>query len=139
MAWYPDKFLRYDRAKTQALEKVACGAPIARERGETHKVGPATVRARYANPQDSGERIFRFPYGGKAHRADYQLWVCGESGIWYLLRSSILDPLYFDPNAYPHNKPYLRALAVDVRTNRADYATGKTISILSYRQARLLR
>ena len=110
--------------KRRVLAQLLPGAAVSRHHRETFRVGPYLVHTRF-KAKASNATNFPFNYGSEAFDADFELWVCGDTGVWYLLPSGVLKPMHAHPDAYPdRSRPNLRVLSVDIASDRAAYARG---------------
>lgn len=93
------------------------------------------VHARFCRTNERSPSLFKFNINPNTLDADYELWICGEEGMFYLIPTTIMQRIYDDPHSYPDNRHAdIRVVSVDVSTNKITYKTGGgKLDIANYR------
>ena len=111
-----------DRVRREVLESIAPGStplPIRRRRA-SYRVRGVSLHTRYCR---GGKTGFWFNSNPNSLRADFELWICGNSRHWYLIPGEVLRHMYDAPDAYPdHHHAEICVVAVDVGSHIASYA-----------------
>lgn len=117
--------------KKDALAKVAKGATITPAGRAKFRIGKLVVHIRYCSPNASAPEKFRFNVNPNTLSADYELWVCGNATIYYLIPISLMQGIYDNPNSYVDRMhPEIRVVSVDAHSHTVTYATGGVSSSL---------
>ncbi len=120
--------------KRAALVKIAKGVSIIPTGITKFRIGQFVVHARFcsANPNAPGK--FKFNINPNTLSAEYELWVCGSSAIYYLMPTSFIRGIYENPDTYmDYLHPKIRVVSVDTHTHKVMFASGgKTSSLEGY-------
>jgi hypothetical protein len=125
-------------AKLQLLGRLGEGDPR-RLRGETYELDGYSVHARYCATTPGRKSHFSFNINQTSLAADYELWLCGDTDVWYLLPAEDLRRIYEDPDAYvAADNPTHRVVEVLLDRDELGYAKGgRKADISEFRSARL--
>lgn len=59
---------------------------------------------------------YKFNINPNTLSADYELWICGSAGVWYLVPIDLIGRIYSDPAAYPdHRHPEIRVVSLNTK------------------------
>jgi len=106
--------------KLKVCESIASGSTPHECRKDLYRLRGVTVHPRYC----TGKRKFWFNINPNSLRADYELWICGDPGRWYLIPANALRQMYEHPKAYPDaHHAEIRVVSVDASTHKASYAS----------------
>jgi hypothetical protein len=127
-----------EEVKARVLQEIASSQSYARQGKALYRVGGTMVHVRYKAKASHGTS---YPYNINPNtlRADFELWICGNSDGWYLTPMNAIRKIYEDPYAYVDNShPEIRVVTVNVTTHDVAFGTGgRSVSFASYRNARL--
>lgn len=114
-----------DKIKHEVLQKIARSAPVKSAPKSMFRVGQALVHVRFNKRNASSPAKYKFNINPNTLRADFELWICGNSSCFYLMPISFLVQLYDHPQAYEDNHhPNIKIVSVDIHTNEVMYARG---------------
>ncbi len=115
-----------EKLKITVLKKVGNSINPTKAPGPSnHWVGRKKIHARFCRTNDRSPNLFKFNINPNTLEADYELWICGEVGLFYLLPTSVMQAIYDDPEAYPdYRHPEIRVVSVDVAKDKVTYKTG---------------
>ncbi len=125
-----------ENLKLTVLKKIGNGINLTKASGPSNYwVGHKKVHARFCQTNDRSPQLFKFNINPNTLEADYELWICGEVGLFYLLPISVMKSIYDDPNAYlDYHHPEIRVVSVDVAKDKVTYKTGGgKLDIAQYR------
>lgn len=126
--------------KRAVLKNVGNGVSPTKARGPSnYLVNGKIVHARFCRTNNKSPNLFKFNINPNTLKADYELWICGEVGMYYLIPTVVMQRIYDDPDTYPDNThPDIRVVSVDIFSDRVMYKTGGgKLDIANYRNARL--
>lgn len=84
------------------------------------KIGSKTVHTRF-----KAKSPFSFGVNPNTLSADYEVWICGNPDLYYLIPLAVIQGIYSDPQAYVDNThPDIRVVSVDSFRHSATYAAG---------------
>lgn len=112
--------------KLSALMKLQNGVSPTKSHGPSNYiVAGKKVHARFCHTNDRQPHLFKFNINPNSLKADYELWVCGENGLYYLIPTTLMKQVYDDPDTYPDTQhPDIRVVSVDISTDKITYKTG---------------
>ena len=74
---------------------------------------------------------YKFNINPNTLSADYELWVCGNASVYYLMPISLMQSIYQNSNTYVDRMhPEIRVVSVDIHTHMVAYASGGIKSCL---------
>lgn len=127
-----------EQTKTRVLQAVAGSRSYVTQAKAHYRIGGTDVHVRYKSNPSHGAA---YPYNINPNtlRADYELWICGDTDGWYLVPIDVIREIYEDPQGYPdRHHADIRVVTVDVGTHAVTYGSGgRSVSLASYRNARL--
>lgn len=90
------------------------------------RLGARTVHVRFCSVNADVPDKFKFNVNSQSLEADFELWICGGSRLWYLLPHSLAHSMYSDPEAYPDRQASRHRVVVSVDSQRdwAGYRRG---------------
>jgi len=93
---------KYEAEKTAVLEKIAEGKDIKKsDKGKgMYYIGEDLVHIRYNSQDPNIPFQFWFSIYSSALVADYEVWVLGNTGVFYTIPSEVIKKIYDDPDAY---------------------------------------
>ncbi len=107
--------------KINALKLVAPNKPIKYIKNCNFDVDGTIIHTRYKAKPSTGNK-FPFNINENTLKADYELWVCGNSKDYYVIPKEIIAEMYFDPTSYPdHTHPDIRIVTIDLSTHAVVY------------------
>jgi hypothetical protein len=127
-----------DQTKARVLEAIA-GSRNYTTQGKAHyRIGGTTVHVRYKSNSSHGAK-YPFNINPNTLRADYELWICGDTDGWYLIPIAVIREIYEDPHTYQdRHHPEIRVINVDVETHAVIYGSGgRSVNIAPHRNSRL--
>lgn len=108
------------QVKRSVFERIAPGQSVRRIGRELYEVAARTVHARFCALGAGG---YKFNINPNTLRAEYELWICDSSELWYLIPIYEIATMYRHPTAYPdYHHPDIRVLSVDAIRHRVKYA-----------------
>ena len=118
-----------ERIKEELLTRIADGRTchIARGHGPSKwYVGETIVHMRFCSrPKTSDGVTYAYNINPNTLRADYEIWICGEAGVYYCIPTEVMKAIYRNPEGYVDRRhPEIRVAEVDTRTHQALYARG---------------
>ena len=127
-----------EATKSRVLQTIAGSKTYTNIGKARYRVGGTEVHVRYKSKPSHGTS---YPYNINPNtlRADYELWVCGESDGWYLIPMREIRLIYKDPDAYVDRRhPDILVVTVDVASHTVVYGSGgKSLDLRQHRNARL--
>jgi hypothetical protein len=81
--------------KNAILAKVAKGATIVPVGNAKVRVGKLLIHVRYCSTNTKAPDKFKFNINPNTLSADYELWVCGNAMVYYLMPVSFLQGIYW--------------------------------------------
>jgi hypothetical protein len=110
--------------KAAGLAKIADGVAVAPLGKSKYRVGAWVVHVRYCS-QDKGQpERFKFNINPNTLSADYELWVCGNAAVYYLMPISFMRDIYSHPDGYVDRMyPGIRVVSVNTKTHTVTYAS----------------
>lgn len=128
------------KIKLAVLKKIGNGAkPTGVSGPSNYMLAGRKVHARFCSTNDQSPHLFKFNINPNTLQADYELWICGQEELYYLIPSSLMRRIYDDPDTYPDKRhPDIRVVSLDVSSNKIMYKTGGgKMDIAKYRNAHL--
>jgi hypothetical protein len=120
-----------DIEKNTALSKVARGATIAPAGNAKVRITKSVVHVRYCSANAKAPGKFKFNINPNTLSADYELWVCGNASVYYLMPISLMQDIYNNPGTYVDRRHLeIRVVTVDTHSNTVTYASGGVKSSL---------
>lgn len=117
--------------KNAALAKVANGATVASVGNAKVRIEKSVVHVRYCSRNPSVPGKFKFNINPNTLSADYELWVCGNVALYYLIPIAFMRDIYGNPDTYiDRMHPEIRVVSVDANAHRVTYASGGVSSSL---------
>lgn len=114
------------RIKLSVLRKVGNGLNPSETSGlSNYRVAEKTIHARFCSVNYRSPKMFKFNINPNTVRADYELWICGDGRLFYLLPTAIMQAIYDDPKGYQdyrHKK--IRVVSVDSSKDEITYKAG---------------
>lgn len=97
------------------------------------------VHVKYRSGPKVGGNRYSYNVSPSSLDADFEVWICGDISIYYLIPTKTLADMYNDPNAYVDSyHPNLRVIDINTETHKAQYARGRPYKdFSSYFLARL--
>jgi hypothetical protein len=128
-----------DAIKTKVLSSLA-GAETWYPSGKSKvQVGSATIHVRFCSTNHRSPSKYKFNINPNTLSADYELWICGDVGTYYLIPIDVIKQIYSDPNTYPdYHHDEIKVVSVDSHGNYVTYATGgKSINIQPFLRGKI--
>ena len=127
-----------DATKSRILQEIAGSRGYVRQGQARYRIGGTIVHIRYKSKASHGTA---YPYNINPNtlRADYEVWICGDSDGWYVIPMNVIREIYDDPDTYvDRHHPEIRVVTVNAATHDVMYgAGGKRLNLSPYRNARL--
>lgn len=118
--------------KVEVLRRVSAGERWFSAGKAKVKVGRFVLHVRYCSPDRSNSARYKFNINPNSLNADYELWICGDAGHYYLVPNTLIREMYDDPSAYPdQHHADVRVVSVHRGTHTVTYATGGKSADLS--------
>jgi hypothetical protein len=90
------------------------------------------VHVRFCSQNSRAKEKFKFNINQNTLSADYEVWICGNSSVYFLIPISFLREIYNNPNTYEDRRhPGIKVVSVDIATHAVTYATGGVNANLS--------
>ena len=113
--------------KLAALSAASSGAVVKALGRSKYLIGTNTVHVRFCSSNGSAPSKFKFNINPNTLSADFELWVCGSAGHYYLSPVAAMRAIYEDPQTYVDRMhPEIRVVSVDASTHKVMYASGGT-------------
>jgi hypothetical protein len=117
--------------KNAALANVANGVSIVSVRKAKAQIGKALDHVRFCSRTLDASGKFKFNINPNTLSADYELWVCGSSALYYLMPVSFIRAIYDNPATYIDRiHPEIRVVSVNADAHTVTYAAGGVSSSL---------
>jgi hypothetical protein len=117
-------------AKEQVLQHLADGRSVVRLPKAKAKIGQNVIHIRFTAKGKRGGPVWSFGINPNTITADYELWVCGSPGIYYLIPQATVREMYDDPKGYPDKAHKgIRVADVNTKTHECKYARNRQISL----------
>ncbi len=111
--------------KKSALLTIANGSSVSPLGKSKYRVGSSVVHVRFCSQNPRAAEKFKFNINQNTLSADYELWVCGRSSLYYLMPESFIRRIYDDPNTYQdRHHPGIKVVSVDITSHTVTYASG---------------
>ena len=112
-------------AKAEVLKHISDGLPISFIGKAKWRVGTNVVHVRFRSSPKSKGIIFSYNINPNTLTADYEVWICGNSQVYYLFPKLVMNAVYDDPDAYvDYQHPEIRVAEVDTSSHRLLYGRG---------------
>jgi hypothetical protein len=123
--------------KLKVLSKLGAGTPKKVRGPGMYEVDGQVIHARFCGVIKGRPDRYGFNINPTSLKAPWELWVCGDSAIWYLLPHAEVRRIYDDPDAYVASAmPKHRVVSLETRGNMLAVARGgKKLDISGYRNA----
>lgn len=114
-----------DNVRYRVLKEIAgASGHSPADRAKT-KIGKLLVHTRFCSQNAASPSKYKFNINPNTLSADYELWICGSSNLYYLIPISIMKQIYSDPEAYIDKRhPEIRVVSVDIEKHCVTYAKG---------------
>jgi len=92
------------------------------------------IHIRFCSTDKQSSPMYKFNINPNTLSADYEVWICGNSYIYYLIPINTISRIYNDPESYVDRRhPEIRVVSVNVEKNTVTYARGgKTLNLTPY-------
>ena len=125
-------------AKNEVLRRLAGTASIIRLPKTKVKIGNTVIHTRFRSSSKSGGNIWSFNINPNTLTADFELWVCGSSVVYYLIPRTTIERIYNDPAGYPdYAHDGIRVADINSATHMCSYGRNRNISLATCFLARL--
>lgn len=106
------------------VRKVADGSPVVEIGRSKYRVGDgATIHVRLHRPIASSSRNFWFDLNPSSLSVDYDIWICGNASMFYVVPQDVIARLYDDPEHYRNKRhPQIHPVHVYVETHEVRFA-----------------
>ncbi len=125
--------------KMYVLNRVANGQYLSKISGlgrSKWRIGTQVVHVRYrSNPVSKTGNNYSFNINPNTLQSDYEIWICGDTGTYYLIPIGLIQEIYRHPDAYvDYTHPDIRVVDVNIDTDQCRYARGAdTLDFASFR------
>ena len=129
--------------KEHVLRRIANGMSWKKAVGHGREkwcVGEKILHIRYrSKPVSGGGSTYSYNINPNTLASDFEVWICGNTGIYYLIPIQVVEFIYNHPDAYvDYTHPERRVADVNIDNDRCRYARGgQTMDFSSYRCATL--
>ena len=123
-----------EEIKRIVLDRISSGkiwVPIGRAK---YCIDHHTSHIRFCSTDKFGSSRYKFNINPNTLTADYEVWICGNPDIYYLIPIKIMHQIYNDPETYiDRHHPEIRVVSVNIESKTATYARGgKKMNLTSY-------
>jgi hypothetical protein len=129
-----------EREKHSAIRHLSSGKSVADVGRAKYRIGGAVIHVRFCSQDRRASAKYKFNINPNTLTADYELWICGSSRVYYLIPIGHIKAIYDDPTGYPdrHHEKTIKVVSVDTGVDRVTFgAGGKNRSLTSFRSASL--
>lgn len=128
-----------EEIKRDVLQKISDSALVRSAPKSMFKIGQSLIHIRFCKRNASSPTKYKFNINPNTLRAEFELWICGDSSCFYLMPMSFIKQLYDHPQAYEdYHHPDIKVVSVDIQTNEVMYARGgESASLMKYKNASL--
>lgn len=125
--------LNLDIAKTQVLKRIAGDNHVCQLNRHVWQVGKHRLHIKGKSNANSG--MYSFNISRSVLKNNFEVWVCGNADLYYLIPIAEIRQMYEHPDAYHDNThPALTVVTVNPFKNTAMYASdGLSVSLDVYR------
>ena len=118
-----------EKSKEEVLFTIANGRgyQIARSKGPSKWIigGKFIVHLRFRSSPKADGWTYAYNINPNTLSADFEVWICGSSKIYYLIPMHVLEKIYNDPNTYvDYQHPEIRVIDINTTTHSALYGSG---------------
>ena len=114
-----------DGVKVDTLRRIGDVEPQRAPGPSNYRVGDHVVHARFCRVNQRSPHLFKFNINPNTLQADFELWICGSSALFYLIPTSVIRRIYTDPETYQdYHHPDIRVVSVDSSRDRVIYKRG---------------
>jgi hypothetical protein len=107
------------------LAKITRVATVEYTKNAKVRIGKSIVHFRYCSSRPGARWKFKFSINPNTLSADYELWICGNAAVYYLIPISFMKDIYDNPDTYADRKhPEVRPVNVDTYSHAVTYAKG---------------
>jgi hypothetical protein len=112
-----------DDIKTAVLRQLSSQTqPIALGKAK-YAFGQRSVHVRFCSTNSRAPNKFKFNINPNSLSADYEVWICGAAGCYYLISLGVVQAMYHHSAAYPDRAhPDIRVVSVDVDRHTVRFA-----------------
>src|SRR5688500_4368875 len=89
-----------EAAKSAVLSRIGSGRPFPTAGRAKHRVGDAVVHVRFCSTSKTDPAKYKFNINPNTLTADFELWICGSAGHYYLLPATATLEIYAHPLGY---------------------------------------
>jgi hypothetical protein len=113
--------------KRSVLATIAGGAPLSAAGRSKQRIGSNVVHVRFCSASSGAPGKFKFNINPNTLSADFELWICGEASIYYLIPISFISNIYDNPNTYQDKHKHhekIKVVSVDAHDHSVMFAAG---------------
>lgn len=111
--------------KKKVLQQVAAGKTFNYLGKSKYRIDQTIVHVRFCSTDIRDSSKYKFNINPNTLSADYELWICGQSDSYYFIPISIMNDIYYHPDAYVDNRhPEIRVVSLDIESHKVTYARG---------------
>ena len=104
-----------------------------------YRIDNNIIHIRFCSTDKLASSWYKFNINPNTLTADYEVWICGNPDIYYLIPIEIIHQIYNDPEAYIDRRhPEIHVVSVNIDRHTVTYAKGgKKINMVLYFHALL--
>ncbi len=123
------------------LENISEGSPIIHLKKNLAKVNGKIIHYRYKSKASDMSRRFPFNINPTTLSADFEIWICGNQDLYFIIPIKEIKKIYDDPDTYTNstkNQSLIKTLTVDTLKNVAKYGrNSKALDVSSFKNKTL--
>ena len=114
-----------EQEKSRVLTAITQGELYTSAEGGKYRFKNKVLHIRFCAIDDRGSTRFKFNINPNTLSADYEIWVCGDAGHYYLIPIEFIREIYEHPHAYQDNAhPGIKVITADRVKHQVLYAAG---------------
>lgn len=130
------------QSKYEVLDKISNGKHWYKATGQGQSkwyVGNNIIHVRYRSSPKADGWSYAYNINPNTLTSDFEVWICSNSDVYYLMPISVIKKIYYAPEAYvDYHHPDIRVVDINSQTHFALYGRGgKQMDFSSYFRAKL--
>ena len=103
------------------------------------RIGQYVIHVRFCSTNRPAPSKYKFNINPNTLTADYELWICGSSELFYLVPINIIKDIYSDPETYQdYHHEGIKVVSIDTDSDYVTYGKGgKALSLKPYLKSKL--